>query len=283
MADRRWRSFRSAAWLGWQIESNWTQPALFALYSIVRPLSLAGILVVIYATVRRGDFDSPTFACMYVGNAFYLYVGAVMSGMAYAVVDDRERYQTLKSIYVAPIDVPWYLAGRGTARFVTGSASVLITLCFGVIFLGVPIDPFSVNWLLFAVALTLGVAMLAALGLLLASVILLLPHQSFSVGDAVAGSLYLFSGAIFPLEVLPAVLRPIGLAMPVTYWLELLRRSLLGPISGAFPTLSHVTTLQLLALLTTLTAGLWVLAGVTFRHCDQLARERGLLDRTTGY
>jgi ABC-2 type transport system permease protein len=46
------------------------------------------------------------------------------------------------------------------------------------------------------------------------------------IGDAVAGALFLFSGAIFPLSVLPTFLQPIGYAMPITYWLELLRRSL---------------------------------------------------------
>ena len=33
------RSFRMAAWLGWQIESNWTDPFLFAIYSIIKPLA----------------------------------------------------------------------------------------------------------------------------------------------------------------------------------------------------------------------------------------------------
>ncbi len=41
------------------------------------------------------------------------------------------------------------------------------------------------------------------MGLLLAGVVLILTHQSWFVGDGVAGALYLFSGAIFPLEVLP--------------------------------------------------------------------------------
>jgi len=31
----RWRSLKAAAWLGWQIESNWTDPFLFAVYSIL--------------------------------------------------------------------------------------------------------------------------------------------------------------------------------------------------------------------------------------------------------
>ncbi len=57
-----WRSFRTASWLGWQIESNWTDPFLFAVYSIVKPLSGAAILVVMYTVITGGDFASPVFA-----------------------------------------------------------------------------------------------------------------------------------------------------------------------------------------------------------------------------
>ena len=35
------RSFKVATWLGWQIESNWTDPFLFAVYSVVRPLAVS--------------------------------------------------------------------------------------------------------------------------------------------------------------------------------------------------------------------------------------------------
>jgi ABC-2 type transport system permease protein len=30
------RSFRLSTWLGWQIESNWADPFLFAVYSLVK-------------------------------------------------------------------------------------------------------------------------------------------------------------------------------------------------------------------------------------------------------
>ncbi len=49
LLNHLWRSFRIAAWLGWQIESNWADPFLFAVYSLVKPLAGAAILVVMYA------------------------------------------------------------------------------------------------------------------------------------------------------------------------------------------------------------------------------------------
>jgi ABC-2 type transport system permease protein len=278
-----WSSLKTATWLGWQIESNWASPALFALYAIVKPLTSAAILVVMFGTVTQGNFASSAFSYMYIGNAFYMFVGAVMAGMAQAVVDDRERFRTLKSMYVAPVNIPMYLMGRGVARFLTTSLSVAITLVFGVVFLQLQVSPLDVRWGLFAAALVFGVAMLAAMGLALASIVLVIAHTSWLVGEAVAAAEYLVCGAVFPLEVLPWWIQPAGYLLPVTYWLELVRRSLVGRVAGDFPTFAGIGDGQLLVFVALLTAAVTVVAAATFRRCDRVARERGLIDRTTNY
>jgi len=278
-----WRSFRLSAWLGWQIESNWADPFLFAIYSLIKPLAAVAILVVMYSIITQGDYTSPIFTYIFLGNAFYIYVGQVMTGISWAVIDDREHYKTLKYIYVAPLQIPTYLLGRGVARFLIASVSVTATLLVGVLFLHVQIDWGAVNWLLFLLALFLGVIMLAMMGLILASVLLLLAHHMWGLGEAVAGALYLFSGAIFPLEVLPPALRVIGYLMPITYWLELLRRSLVGQVAGAFPTLVNLSNGQILGILLALTITFGLISRFTFKWCDHLARERGLIDVVTNY
>ncbi|MCS7178399.1 MAG: ABC transporter permease [Anaerolineae bacterium] len=278
-----WRSFRIATWLGWQIESNWTDPFLFAVYSMLKPLASAAILVVMYGVITQAQFQHPVFAYIYLGNAFYIYVGAVMTGVSWAVIDDREHYRTLKYIYVAPVRIPAYWLGRGVARFLTGSFAVLITLTAGVLFLRVPLHPARVDWPLFLLSLVLGVGALALMGLVLASISLRVAHHFFLIGEAVAGALYLLSGAIFPLEVLPAWLRPLGFMMPITYWLELIRRSLLGDAARAFPTLAGFSNGQLLGILTGLSVLFALVAAVVFQLCDRQARDRGLIDQTTNY
>lgn len=278
-----WRSFKIAAWLGWQIESNWADPFLFAIYSLIKPLASAAILVVMYSVITQADFESPVFSYIFLGNAFYTYVGAVMTGLSWAIIDDREHYKTLKYMYIAPINVPIYLAGRGVAKFLVASISVLITILFGVAFLRLRINLLEVDWLLFLVALLLGVLMLATMGLLLAGLNLLIAHHYGAWGEAVAGALYLFSGAIFPLEVLPVWLRPVGFAMPVTYWLELLRRALVGSVAQAFPTLSALSNLQLLGILAGLTVVFGLASIFAFRWCEHRARERGMIDMVTNY
>ncbi len=244
---------------------------------------MAGIVVMMYAVVTRSDFGSPVFAYVYLGNAFWVYVGAVTTGMAYAVVDDRERYKMLKSVSVSPSDLRWYLVGRGAARFLGASISVAVTIAIGIGVLHLPLRPAAVDWGLFAVVFAAGVVMLAALGLMLAGAMLLLAHQSWSIGEAVAGALFLFSGALFPLRVLPAAIRPIGYGLPVMYWIELLRRALVGSVGPAFPDLAGRGNLELLGLFIALTAGLAGAAVLVFNWCEAEARERGLLDWTTNY
>ncbi|HUH98558.1 MAG TPA: ABC transporter permease [Anaerolineales bacterium] len=278
-----WRSFWVATWLGWQIESNWTQPFLFAIYSIIKPLAGAAILVVMYSVITQGNFNTPIFPYLYYGNAFYQYVGAIMTGVSWAVIDDREHYKTLKYMYIAPISIPAYWLGRGVARFLTGSISVLITIAFGVLFLHVPLNLATVNWPLFLVALGIGVFMLAMMGLILASITLLIAHHFFLIGEATASALFLLSGAIFPLDVLPAWLRPVGFLVPITYWLELMRRSLIGNVAQAYPTLAHFGDLQLLGILAGLTVLFAIASTFVFRFCDYRAREQSLIDRVTNY
>lgn len=277
------RSFFTASWLGWQIESNWTDPFLFATYSIIKPVAGAAILVAMYAIVTQGQFDSPMFAYLYLGNAFYQYVPAVLTGVSWTIIEDREHYRTLKYIYVAPVNIPFYLFGRAVAKFLVGTFGVIITIAAGVLFLNVPLDWSRVDWLLLIVALILGILMLAVSGLILAGITLRTARHSYYIGDVVASGLFLFTGAIFPLEVLPAWLRPFGYVLPITYWLELIRRALVGAVADAFPTFTALTNAHLMLILLGSSLVFGIAAVFIFRACDHQAREKGLIDQVTNY
>lgn len=277
------RSLFTANWLGWKIESNWTDPFLFAVYSIIKPLAGAAIIVVMYSVVAKGNYDTPFFSYLYFGNAFYQYVSAVITGVSWSIIDDREHYKTLKYFYVAPISIPIYLLGRGFSRILTGTFSVLITILGGIFFLHVPFEISLVNWPLFIASFLLGLTTLVCIGLVLAGVTLMLARHSDLVGDVVASSMFLFSGAIFPLTALPVFLRPIGYALPVTYWLELIRRALLGNVADAFPTFQNLSSLTLLGILAGFTLMFGLLSNRIFKACEQRAREKGLIDRVTNY
>jgi ABC-2 type transport system permease protein len=277
------RSLLTATWLGWKIESNWTDPLLFAIYSIVKPLAAAAILVVMYSIISQADFQSPVFAYLFIGNAFYQYVASVLTGVSWAIIDDREHYRTLKYIYTAPINIPIFLLGRGVARFLTSSFAVIITMGMGMIFFKLPINLKTADWGLFLISLALGIFMLSMLGLLLAGISLRVAQHAGGIGEAVGGGLFLFSGAIFPISVLPAWLQPVGYALPVSYWLELIRRALLGSQALQYSTFPALSNLQLLGILIAMTAFWSVLSIWLFRVLEHSAREKGNIDLTTNY
>lgn len=287
------RSFRPAAWLGWQVESNWTDPLMFFAFQVLRPVASVLILVFMYRVVAGAGAGtggasstgavSPIYTYIYLGNAFYIYVGAVMAGASYSILDDRERYRTLKFLYIAPISIPIYLFGRAVARFVTGTIAVVVTLLAGVLFFKVPLHIAQADWPLFLVALMLGVLCLAFMGIIIGTWTMTIRNEPWFVGDAAAAALYLFSGAIFPITILPAFLQPIGFLLPVTYWLELIRRALLGPGAAAFPTLAAFSNVQLFGILTAQTLAFGLIASLAFRYFDRVAREKGLIDAQSNF
>jgi len=277
------RTFLAAAWLGWQIESNWTDPFLFAVYSFARPVASVLILVVMYSVITNGATEQPIFAYIYLGNALYIFVAQVLTGVGQCVVEDRERYRTMKQLYTTPINGYFYLMGRGVARLLIGLIAVLITLVVGIVAFRLPLDVAVIDWPLFLSSTLIGIISLAALGTILGATTMMVGRNAWSIGESVAGALYLFSGAIFPLDVLPAALRPVGFVFPVTYWLEVARRALLGPNAARFPTLAGFSNLDLMGILAGMTLALLVISRVYYRWAFHQAQERGLIDIETSF
>jgi ABC-2 type transport system permease protein len=277
------RTFVTAAWLGWQIESNWADPMLFVIYSIARPIASVLILVVMYSVITNGATQEPIFAYIYLGNALYILVGQVVSGVSWTVISDREQYRTIRQLYTTPMDGYFYLIGRGVARLLIGLVSLVITIGFGVLVFKLPVTFQSINWPLFIVSTILGIISLATLGLIVGSLTMMMARHFSQIGDALAAALYLFTGAIFPLDVLPVWLRPIGFIFPVTYWLELARRALLGSNLVAFPTFKDFSDLQLLGILAVGTVVLTAASAWVYGWSLNRAKENGFFDMETSY
>ena len=287
-----WRSFRTAAKLGWQMEANWTDPLLFFIYSVAKPLSAAFILVVMLDIISGGRADPAYNSFVVVGTALWSVVLAGIAGLAWSILDDRERYRMLKYLYVSPSDFQVMLLGRGVARLAVGAMGAVITMTVGVLVLGVPFDLATIDWPLLVVDLVLGLWAIVAFGMLLAAICLQTRQESWSYPEALAGALFLISGVVFPLAVLPTALQAIGLLTPLTWWIEGFRTAVfptgVSSIGGDGSLWTSVTGTArpdaatiVIALLAT---GVLVTLAATgvFRVSERRAKDRGLLDRTTG-
>jgi ABC-2 type transport system permease protein len=290
-AREMWRTFRTAAQLGWQMEANWTDPVLFFIYSVAKPVSAALILVVILDIVA-GTGNTAYRGFVVVGTALWSFVMAGIAGLAWSILDDRERYRMLKYVYVSPSDFLVVLLGRGVARIGVGAMGAVITIAIGVVALGVEFELSQVAWALLVLVMVLGIVSIIAIGVLLAAVCLQTRQESWSYPDAVAGALFLVSGAVFPLAVLPSALQALGLMNPLAWWMEGVRLAVFpsgtSGIGGPGSLWTAVTgtvrpDAATIVLALFVTGGLVTLAATAiFRTSERRAKDRGLLDRTTG-
>ncbi|MEW6547747.1 MAG: ABC transporter permease [Bacillota bacterium] len=273
---------RTGAWLGWQIGSNWTDPFLFAVYSIFRPVAQGLILVFMYLVISRDALSSPMFAHVYLGNAFFVFVGQVMMGVSWCIWEDREFFRTFRYIYILPGRLQWYVVGRAAAGAAIGGLSVIILLAFGRLFLGIPLYASRVNWAYFLPVFVLGILTCAALGMALAGVYLVSARHGGVYSEALAGMFYVLAGVVYPVDILPGWVQPLSQVLPLTWWIEGLRRACLGRgmTTGALAWASDGVILAIL-LGTALVLALVCLA--VFVGCERLARQRGLLDMVTSH
>jgi ABC-2 type transport system permease protein len=271
-----WKSFRTAIGLGWAIESNWSDPFLFAIYTLAKPLAAAMILVVMFNVITGGQ-GNEFLQFLIVGSALWNVVFGVMGGLVQSILEDRERYRMMKYVVVTPSSLFPFLLGRSLARILISFIAVFLTLGVGVVLLGVELRP---NVLYLVPALALGVVAVMALGIFMAGWCLQLRQEAWSYPEAIAGALYLISGAIFPIDILPSFLHPVAYAFPTTWWLEASRRGLLG--HGSPGTIGGLPDGIVMLLLVVTTAITVPLALAAFAWFMKRARQAGLLDMTTG-
>jgi len=286
------RTLRLATWLGWQLETNWASPWLFTLYTFVKPISGSLMLVCMFiAADNTAEFlgkprpPKEFLPFMYVSNACYGLVGTVMFGLSYAVIRDREHFRMLKYIYISPAHFQTYFLGRGLAQAVEGIVSGIVNIGVGLLLfsqmrssLGI-----DVGWL--AVYLTIGAAMFWACGMIIAAAMLNMSRSGMFLSEGVAGLVYLLSGVVFPISVLGWA-QNISLCLPTTYWLEGMRRSLMGPLpedSGSLRSaLTPWTNQELAIALAITTAALVIAAQLFWRWSERRAWRIGRLEENSG-
>jgi ABC-2 type transport system permease protein len=286
-----WRAFWASVRLGWLMESNWTDPVLFFIYSVARPVAGALILVVMLDVISGGS-NRELRAFVIAGSALWSFVVAGIAGLAQSILEDRERYRMLKYLYVSPSTLLVMLLGRGIARVAVGGMGAVITLAVGIVFLGLPFNVAHVDVPLLVVVMVLGLAAIVALALFMSAIVMQSRQDSWHYPEAVAGALFLIVGAIFPLTVLPGALQAVGLLVPLTWWLAGVREALfpgsLSSIGGAGSFWAGMTgrlapsNVEIVVALLATTTIVTLAAASIYRLSEHRAKDRGLFDQTTG-
>jgi len=263
------------------MEANWAHPTEFLTYALAKPICHVLILVFIYFAVRSGDSQQGQFYGMFVGNAFFVFVHAIMIGAGEVIDEDREHFRVLKYIYCSPVSIFSYLSGRTATKIILTAISTVITLVFGRFVFGIPISLFSINYPFLILVFVLGVLGTLAFGIMVAGFFLVTARHGGVLSGGIAGLFYLASGTLFPIANLPAWLQPVARAIPITYWIEATRRAVLG--ASYFEGLEHLAAGQLVGILLATTVATMIVSVLFYRAMEKIALTRGYLDRITNY
>lgn len=283
------RTLKLAAWLGWQLETNWASPGLFALYMFVKPVCGSLVLVAMYYAARYatgGRVPAEFLPYLYISNACFGLVGTVMFGLSYGVIRDREHYRMLKYVYISPAHFQTYFVGRGLARAAEGTVGSVLNIITGLLLFADLRSAIGIDWQWLVLYLAIGLAMLWACGMILAAACLNMSRNGMFLSEGVSGIVYLLSGVVFPIGVLPAWVQTLTFALPTTYWLEGMRRALMGriPESSALPQgpLAAWENGELAIAMAATTAGLVIAAQLFWQWSERRAWRLGKLEENAG-
>ena len=184
------------------------------------------------------------------------------------------------------------LLGRGVARIAVGAMGAAITIAFGMIALGLDVRSRGGRLAAARLVMVLGIARSSPSVCCSRRSVSRPARSRGATRKRSPGALFLVSGAVFPLVRPARPLQAVGLLDPLTWWLEGVRLAVfpagLSGIGGAGSLWTTVTgTSQpdaatiVIALL--VTGALVTLAATgIFRASERRAKDRGLLDQTTG-
>jgi ABC-2 type transport system permease protein len=152
----------------------------------------------------------------------------------YGIASIRERELGIITKFLVSPTPRFILVGaRGLSASIRGLSQALIVILLAVA-LGVTLDfqPLALLGVVFAVIL--GSALFSTLSMIIASIVKT-QERFLGIGQLLTMPLFFASSAIYPLSLMPAWLRPVALANPLTYLVDALRTLMLPGETGQFP------------------------------------------------
>jgi ABC-2 type transport system permease protein len=226
----------------------------------------AAIWPLVYATLAflmfRATHQAPSLLYAALGAAV-MGIWSTTATSAGGAIQQQRNWKVLELLVAAPSPLILVLAPITVAIAGIGVYSIVTTLLWGRLLFGVPFH--VLHPALFLVSIPAAVLSIGLLGLVLASV-LVLYREASAFSQALEYPVWMITGMLIPLSLLPGWIHPISWALAPTWGMRAVRRAALGGAVG--------TPLLVCVLLSVVYA---VLAIVLIRHFERLARERATL------
>lgn len=270
--------------VGWSRDFGWTNPFLGITLKTVAPLaSTMTAATILYIGLTRGSTGaSPgqigsSLAFILLGATLYAHVAAYSWVPTMAIAEGKWTF-VFPQVYVSPRSSPPYLAGRCLAAFCSSTITSMISLILAAAISSVLFQvslPFVITPLslaLLASALVVNIFASMGLGFLLGAYAIFASKFEWALPTYVSGLLMVFSGALFPVTLLPRPFSDVANVLPFTEFIRAGREVMLPPGDltsfGGYLGLSFIGGVILL-----------VLGLLAFKYAEGRARRLGVLDR----
>ena len=221
---------------------------------------------IIYATIAYYMFGAESDPDVLLTASLGATVMAIWSSVAFSsggAIEIQRSLGTLELLVAAPVPFAAVLAPITIATSAIGVYALGATLFWGRLLFGIPLH--FEHPLLFAISLPAAIAAIGMLGLILASTLIYYRAALF-LGASLEYPVWLVTGLLVPLSVLPGWVAPISWLLAPTWGVRAIRESATG---GA--------PLSAIAMCLALSACYLAVALVCLRGFERLARERATL------
>jgi ABC-2 type transport system permease protein len=251
----------------WEIERTYRMRLLLVAAStagLAAGLYFVGRLVT--STPELAGYRGTYFDFALVGLAVTSFAGVGLRSFSTSMIQEQST-GTIDLLLASPASRGGLLTGLFLFPFLLAVAEVAALLGIGIGLLG---SGMPIGGLLMSIpVLVLTTLSFAAVGIAAGGVLVIAKR-----GDPISGPFFqvtmLLSGAVYPVSVLPAILRPIAWCIPATWGVTATRDLLLGDAGWR-------DVLPYIAVLVAFVAVLLPLSLMAFRRCVGVARKRGLL------
>ena len=224
---------------------------------------------ILYATIAYYMFGAGSDPDVLLTASLGATVMAIWSSVAFGAggaIEIQRRLGTLELLVAAPVPFGVVLAPITIATSAIGVYALGATLLWGRLLFGIPLHFEHPG--LFALSLPVAIVAIGMLGLVLASTLIYYRAALF-LGASFEYPVWLVTGLLVPLSVLPGWVAPISWLLAPTWGMRAIRESTIGG-----------SPLRAIAMCLALSACYAAIAVVCLRAFERLARERATLALT---
>ncbi|MEV0559919.1 ABC transporter permease [Dactylosporangium sp. NPDC050588] len=208
--------------LAWWLQLKMRSRSAFdGLLGVLYPLFFS---TVVFMMFRHGDASGAALLSAAVG-ASVMGVWSSTSTTASAALQQERRQGTLELLVAAPTPLPVVILPITLSMATIGAYSLVVTLVWGRFAFGV--DLAIQRPVQFVLAATVTVVSIGVLGFLLA-VSSVRYRTAWALGTALEMPVWLISGFLVPLDLLPAWIRPISWLLAPTWGIDAIRAAAEG-------------------------------------------------------